>query len=75
MSVRIEENTLHIFNPSSGEDIQSIGISTKDEIEDVFSEELFQILSKIDKDQIPEKYIGFYQYKTSKVNENIKKIK
>ena len=47
----------------------------KDEIEDVFSEELFQILSKIDKDQIPEKYIGFYQYKTSKVNENIKKIK
>ena len=36
---------------------------------------MFQILSKIDKDQIPEKYIGFYQYKTSKVNENIKKIK
>ena len=47
----------------------------KDGIEEVFSEELFLILSKIDKDEVPENHIGFYRYKINKTTEDIKKIK
>jgi len=47
----------------------------KDNIEDAFSDELFSILSQIDKEEVPSNYIGFYQYEINKPSADIKKIK
>ncbi len=37
----------------------------KDDIENVFSEELSSILSNIEEEDVPSKYLGFYQIKTN----------
>ena len=47
----------------------------KDGIEDVFSEELFTILSKIDIEEVPENFLGFYTYKTNQIIRDVKKVK
>ena len=47
----------------------------KDDIENALSDELFLILSAIDKEKIPSNYLGFYEYKTNKQTEDVKKIK
>jgi hypothetical protein len=49
----------------------------KDDIENVFSEELSSILSSIEEEDVPSKYLGFYQIKTNlpTEEENLGKIR
>ena len=37
MSVRIENQNLHVFNPATGEDIQSITITSLKEMDDILN--------------------------------------